>query len=191
MLRALATTISQSVRGSATSRVSNVALCALMLLLSACVSIRPVFVDQKTELENQILGTFQEIDKDLILISSVRDNHHAAQLSEAQKKLYNAVMNREFRCDDIRQLKTDQIVGEAYDGALKPNPQRTSVDASTTALLDAENRDRKVIIGFVSQKQGTQRPIVARMFHQIQLEEARPGDLVQSKAGQWSALTAP
>ena len=49
----------------------RVAALALLCTLGAgCVSLKPVVLDRKTQLENQILGAFQRLEDDLILASS-------------------------------------------------------------------------------------------------------------------------
>ncbi len=39
---------------------------------SGCPVVKPVVLDRKTQLENQMLGTFQRLEENLILASSVR-----------------------------------------------------------------------------------------------------------------------
>jgi len=67
-------------------------MAALVLLASApgCVKLKPVVLNRKTQLENQILGAFQRLEQDLVLASSVRGAAASARLSPMQREALEA-----------------------------------------------------------------------------------------------------
>jgi hypothetical protein len=169
-----------------------------LLALAACFSVKPVVLDRKTQLENQILGSFQRLEQDLILASSVRGAPPTPQkkLSPLQREALEALMLREYNRDDIEDLKGQQVLGEGNDGMLKL--VATPTDAATARrarrLVQEENHARQVIIKRVIQLgrdlSDKDRPLVRRILYRLNVQTARPGDLVQGPDGQFRALSA-
>lgn len=165
------------------------------LLLAAagagCPQVKPVMLDKKTQLENQILGTFQRLEQDLVLASSVRGAAPASKLSPLQREAVEAMMSREFNRDDIDELKQARIVGEANTGMLKllAPPKEPALAKRVTALVEEENDNRMVIIRRAIQLNSdlTNRdlPAVQRTFYRLNVQTAKSGDRVQLENGRW------
>jgi hypothetical protein len=112
---------------------------------------------QRTALENQIMGSYKEIDDDLIVTSfengSATDGNKSQSSGKDNAALQRAIRNRAFNADDIVELKDIAILGEFSDGQLRILPKGFgSVESATPqqvrlaeALIDEENRDRAVI----------------------------------------------
>lgn len=176
--------------------------CALFLLsaLTGCTFNFDV-TSQRTALENQVMGSYKELDDDLILVSSVRGSRKpaaTAQLSPEKRRALDARENQEFNRDDIDELKDRQILGEAASGelALVPDhPGRTGdavaakVMQLAKALVDEENRDRAVIwrriIDANANLSANDLPDVRRTYAKLQRDQARPGQWLQDEAGVW------
>lgn len=167
---------------------------ALAVMLGGCVTVRPVVLDRKTELENQILGTFQRLERELILASSVRGAAPAPKLSPLQREALEAMLNREFNRDDVDQLKAKQVVGEGNDGLL-----RVLVAGGEPAeakrvqqLVEQENQDRMVIMRRVIQLDRAltdkDLPLVRRIFSRLMAQVAEPGNRVQQESGAWGTV---
>lgn len=169
----------------------------LLLLpgLSACVSLKVISVDQKTQLENQILGTFSDLQKDLVLIQSVRGEVQGeAPLPPAQREALLAMMNRQFNADDVAELKEAGIAGERKDGLLEffaTDKTRASAafEASAKRVIDEENHDRTVFIKRVialnpnlSEKDSV---AVAEMLYRLNVEGSPDGTRMQNADGAW------
>lgn len=175
-------------------------ICATLLLVAAgwgCVSLKPVVLDRKTQLENQILGAFQRLEDDLILASSVRGSQTpAAKLTPLQREAVEAMMVREFYRDDIDALKQAQVVGEGKDGLLVvlARPEAEAQAAEMERLVKLENDSRTVIIRRVIQQERslTERdlPLVRNIFYRLNRQTAQPGDKVQTEDGQWITVQA-
>jgi len=176
------------------------ALAALALLAAAggCISLKPVILDRKTQLENQVLGAFQRLEQDLILTSSVRGEAQgqAAKLSPLQREAVEAMMVREFYRDDIDALKQDQVVGEGNQGLLVvlSRPEAPERAAEMDRLVKLENESRTVIIRRVIQTNrelsDKDLPLVRSIFYRLNRQTARPGDRVQLESGQWETVQA-
>jgi uncharacterized protein YdbL (DUF1318 family) len=167
-----------------------------MSALGACVTVKPVILDRKTQLENQILGTFQRLEDELILASSVRGERAVPALSPLQREALEAMLLREFIRDDIEELKSKQIVGEATTGMLVVLTLPSDAEQAKRAqdLLAQENGARQIILQRVissSRELGDKdRPLVQRLFYRLNVQTARNGDRVQQENGAWMTVTA-
>ena len=153
---------------------------------------------QITSLENQVLGSYKEIDDDLVLVSSVRgpSSSKATVLPADRKRAVDAKLNQDFNRDDLDELKDMAILGETLDGrvALLP-PQLRKIQASAKdltlaqTLIEEENRDRleiwQRIISGNSNLSTKDLPDVRRTYAKIQKENASPGHYVQDASGAW------
>lgn len=169
-------------------------LVGLISCYVSCVTVKPVVVDRKTQLENQILGTFQRLEDDLILASSVRGEQPEPNLSPLQREAVEAMMTREFFRDDIEELKSKQVVGEANTGLLIVLIQPVEEEQAKRVkyLVDEENRSRNIIfrrvISLSRDLSEKDMPAVQRTFYRLNLQTARPGDKVQQENGTWKAV---
>ena len=152
-------------------------------------------MDRKTQLENQILGSFPRLEPELLLASSVRGGLRGGQAAE-REALVQALMDREFNRDDIDELKREQVLGEGRDGLLvelkaPADPERARLARD---LLREENRDRMLVMRHViaSNPRLGERDlaVVQRAFHRLNAGAARPGDLVQEADGRWRVTPA-
>ena len=115
-----------------------------LLLGAACVTVNPVVLDRKTQLENQILGTFQRLEDEVILASSVRGDRPADRLTPLEREAVEAMMLREFIRDDIEALKSKQVVGEANTGLLVLlTPPSDPAEKQQAQLIVREHRQRR------------------------------------------------
>jgi hypothetical protein len=163
----------------------------LVLLCAGCFGLKPVVLDRKTQLENQILGTFQRLEEDLILASSVRGERPEERLTPLQREAVEAMMLREFIRDDVEALKNKQVVGEANTGllAILAPPSDPTEAKSVKTLVEQENRCRTVILKRVisANRELSEQDLalVKRLFYRLNLQTARPGDRVQQESGAW------
>lgn len=173
----------------------------LLLLpgLAACVSLKVISVDQKTQLENQILGTFSDLQKDLVLVQSVRgEGQSEAPLPPAQREALLAMMNRQYNADDVAELKQEGVAGERKDGLLEffPNEKTRasqSFEASAQRVIEEENHDRRVftqrVIAINPNLSEKDAPAVAEMLYRLNIEGSPAGTRVQDATGAWTTKT--
>lgn len=174
----------------------------LILCLGAtgCVSLKVISVDQKTQLENQILGSFSDLQKDLVLVQSVRSEGQAeAKMPPAQREALLAMMNRQFNADDVAELKADGIAGERRDGLLeffatektKTNP---GFESGAKRVIAEENRDRGIFmkraIAINPNLSENDLPKVADLLYRLNVAGSANGTRIQDAAGAWVTKNA-
>ena len=157
---------------------------------------------QRTALENQVMGTYKELDDDLILASSVRGlktkaDAPAAKVSASKKSALDARQNQLFNQDDIDELKQQQILGEANGGTVVLLPRHlvkgeapASKDYALAAQIAAEeNRDRQAIWQRIidSNEHLTARdlPNVKMTYAKMLRDNAAGGVWYQDDSGSW------
>ncbi len=159
---------------------------------------------QRTALENQIMGTYKEIDDEVVLVSKVKDQSSnrrqksdSVAKSDMQQEVDLAKQNQEFNRDDIEDLKKAQILGEANDGTIVVLPQGVGMIAAAkpeqiklaNLVVFEENRDRET---------GWQRQVVeSQGVAEVKLEDvkeefaknvqknATAGHWLQDATGRW------
>jgi hypothetical protein len=166
-------------------------LMVLLSLVAGCPTLRPAVLDQKTQIENQILGTFERLQDDLILISSVRGPEVPATLSPLEREAIESMMIREFYRDDIDEFKAKQIVGEGNKGllVLMAAPADGELAQKVKERVEEENRCRQIIIQRVIQLHrelsAKDLPRVQQIFYRLNLAASKPGEKVQRENGAW------
>ncbi len=167
---------------------------SLSLLITGCISAKIVKLDRKTQLENQILGTFQRLEEDLILASSVRGDRAETKLSPLQQEAVAAMMSREFFRDDIEDLKGKQVLGEGNSGRLQilitaGEPEELK---RVERLVTEENKSREIILSRVIQLNrelsDKDLPRLWSIFHRLNAGTAQSGHKVQLENGNWQVV---
>lgn len=101
---------------------------------------------QRTALENQVLGSYKEIEDELILLSPVRNQLTPGEPTKTLSEAARSKMNQDFNRDDIEELKAKGILGETIDGALAlsqpPSKGQPETSKLAAELIREENADR-------------------------------------------------
>jgi len=179
------------------STVIGWGICAV--LVSGCVSAKIAVVDERTALENQILGSYEDLDRDLQLLASVRAvdpqgrSKEAPAFSEIRTRAIQARQTQQFNRDDVDELKRAGCLGEANTGMLAQRSCQATGDPQVAKrlerLLTSENQARQQVLHFVvttspdlTEKDYDQ---VVQAFAQMKRERAKSGEWVQDSAGKW------
>lgn len=167
----------------------------LILSLAACTIHTPEmkFTGEKTALENQILGTYNQVREDVWMVASVRAANPDSQitLSEEKRAVLTAIQNREFNKDDVEEFKRDGAVGENARGLLEIRPlPRLQTDANYRKLVEdivaEENRDRQIIMQRITEiNSSAPASEVEKVFAKMNHDNARSGDWLQLPDGAW------
>jgi hypothetical protein len=163
---------------------------------TACITIKPVSIGQKTALERQLAGTYEELDEDLALVASVRggDTARAPQRGgDLRGKAVAARRRQLFNDDDVLELKRLGCLGENQHGHLELRECDAGKDPATAAraqrLVAQDNQDRAVIIDLALALDASltpaDRPALEKIYAQIMRRQARPGEWVQDDSGAW------
>lgn len=182
----------------------------LLTLLTGCTLARVdvEMVSERTALENQVLGTYNSLDAQMLLAASVRGVEESGAISEPPrhsreyKDAITAMQTLDFHADDLEAFKRLGWVGENNRGyiepfALKkenvPEDLRDFVDRFTEAEFDyvvsRVNAARKLLMERVihmnENLKESDMPRVQRIFARIHSENAADGVKIQAEDGSW------
>lgn len=190
------------VRGNQSLKVWSV-LVAIFWLVSCgkLVGVDVTVVDQKTALENQILGSYEELGNEMLLLASVRSVDEegklktVAEIPPGKKKAIRALQRQEFNRDDIQGFKETGLAGEGNTGLLVFfENQKTKQDAQfktfTQTIIQEENEDRLAIlkrtIATNEAFSDGDLPKVQKIFASLNRDSARLGEKIQQENGEWT-----
>ncbi len=174
-----------------------------LFFLAACgklVDVNVTVVDQKTALENQILGSYEELGNEMLLLASVRSVDEEGKLKSVQAvppgkmKAIRAMQRQEFNRDDIQSFKQAGIAGEGNEGLLIFfEDDRTRQDEVfrkfATTLIAEENEDRLTLleraIATSPSFKEDDLPRVKKIFASLNRDNAIKGDKIQREDGGW------
>lgn len=182
----------------------------LILPLCACTlaKVDVNVVSERTSLENQVLGTYNTINDDLLLVASVRGISPSGKIAPApqrtpeQEEAVRALETVSFHGDDVEVFKRLGWVGEDRDGLLHPFerslPKAESSDQSFAEsysqdeflqVLTEVNSARDVLmLRVISTNENftkTDLPEIRRVFARINQQNSAPGSKVQGDDGSW------
>jgi len=174
----------------------------IAIVVTGC-SFKFELTSQRTALENQIMGTYKELDEDLVLVSTVKAKDQEEEAAEdntkslTKSKVDKAKQNQEFNQDDLNELKDEQILGEMLNGGITLLPsgiglvaQATEVQVKLAKLLVfEENRDRKTVWRRIIQEsqdlsEQNLKDIIQE-YVRLQQRKAKQGHWFQDDNGQW------
>ncbi|MHB8765250.1 MAG: DUF1318 domain-containing protein [Deferrisomatales bacterium] len=183
---------------------------ALLPLLGACTlaQVKVDVVSERTALENQVLGTYNALDQEMLLVASVRGVDPEGQLrppprrSPEHRDAVEAMQALAFHADDVAAFQRLGWVGEGADGLLAPfalvregAPEDLQEFAAGygepefLAVVEAVNRAREAVMHrVIALNEGFgpgDLPRIRQVFALLNAENARPGDKVQGPGGAW------
>ncbi len=175
-------------------------LAAVLLLAAAACSIKMpeiTLTGEKTALENQIIGSFEQLTLQNQITTSARTIEAGAVSSEQQESVLRALQNQEFNKDEVEELKRARVVGENRFGFLEVlGNDRYAKDPLYKKLVDQvveeENRDRRIIyrkLSTVGSESGDETQ--GRAFAEMQQEKSPPGTMIQLPTGEWIEKPKP
>ncbi|MDH5298503.1 MAG: YdbL family protein [Desulfobulbaceae bacterium] len=193
------------------NRWSGRALSLLCLILFGGCTLAKVDVEvvsERTALENQVLGTYNAIDREMLLVASVRGvdtqgrPRKAPETSRGRQDAVAAMQLINFLEDDIAAFKALGWAGENRDGLLTPfSMDKKRVPDSLAevanrfqaeemrAVIDQVNGARMAVMQRViflgENLSEADLPQVQKIFGKLNIENAAPGEKVQSEEGSW------
>jgi hypothetical protein len=177
---------------------------AAILWLGACgklVGVDVTVVDQKTALENQILGSYEELGNEMLLLASVRSVDETgklktvAEIPSGKKRAIRAMQRQEFNRDDIQSFKQTGVAGEGNEGLLVFfENQKTKEDkpfnSFVQAIIKEENEDRLIILNRTIATNEAfsdgDLPKVQKIFASLNRDSAKNGEKIQQENGAWT-----
>lgn len=172
-------------------------LIAAFILVGCSIRAPEVQVTgEKTALEKEVLGTYEEMEEDTWMIASTRaaKTEDEVKISPEKKKVLEALQEQKFNKDDIEEFKREGFVGENNAGYLElrlidqlnNQPERMKFIQS---IVEEENADRNIIMGRVielneSLKKSNKADIQA-IFAKMNQENSPEGTWIQNTGGKW------
>jgi len=199
-------------RGLGSLGVAAAAMAALLVSGCTLAKVDVNVVSERTALENQVLGTYNALSEDVLLVASVRGVAPTGKVdapakhSPEHKEAAQALENLAFHADDVDAFKRLGWVGENQEGTLTPFsrevPEKLPADLKGFAARfgDGEfrqvvaevNRSREILMLRVVQTNenftAKDLPAIRKVFARINRQNSAPGTRVQEDDGRWSAL---
>ena len=184
---------------------------AILIILSACTlaDVRVEVVSERTALENQVLGTYNSLDREMLLVASVRGVDSQGRIrkptphSQDHKDAIDAMQVQAFHADDIQAFKQLGWVGENNQGLLTrfemnitgaPADLRTFAASYNAeefqAVVTQVNAARKVmmlrVIEINEELAADDLKRIQKIFGKLNAENALPGEKFQTQNGAWT-----
>ncbi|OGX23749.1 MAG: hypothetical protein A2787_00600 [Omnitrophica WOR_2 bacterium RIFCSPHIGHO2_01_FULL_48_9] len=104
-------------------------------------------------------------------------------IKEMTPEVQAALDSRRDRFEKLKELKSQGIVGENNRGYV----ELLTNDILAKALVDAENKDRKIIYQTIANQNELNDALetIEKVFAQVQRDKAMSGDKIQQEDGQW------
>lgn len=183
----------------------------LALLLGGCTlaEVKVNVASERTSLENQILGSYNSLSEETLLVASVRGVDPLGRIQTPPKKsgeqqdAVTAMQVLSFHADDIDAFKRLGWVGEDNQGLLKPfglSRDKAPDDLKDFAarygqqefdsVLREVNAAREVVMRRAVETNASltqaDMPKVRAVFAKLAADTSRPGDRLQSPDGSWT-----
>lgn len=183
----------------------------LLLLLAGCTlaEVKVEVQSERTTLENQVLGTYNALDREMLLLASVRGVDAQGEIREPptqsgeQRDAVAAMQVMAFHEDDVDAFKRLGWVGENRMGTLTAfEMDRTGTPEDLSAFArDYPAEELEAVVAQVNEARETlmRRVIetnesltdadldrVRRVFGRLNAENALPGEQVQTPDGTWA-----
>ncbi len=151
---------------------------------------------EKTALENQVIGTYKQIEGGAWLIASSRaiGSSSTVEVPSAKKEVMEAVQNRKFNKDEIDELKRDKVIGENNRGYVEVLPhKRYQSDPEFKRYVDQlvaeENRDRQIIFARIilinEAAASADKEKINEVLCKLNYDNSAPGTMIQTPDGTW------
>jgi uncharacterized protein YdbL (DUF1318 family) len=186
-------------------------LALIIMALSGCTlaKVDVNVVSERTALENQVLGSYNALTQDVLLVASVRGVEPSGAIKTQPKKsrehqnAVEAVETLAFHDDDVDAFKRLGWVGEDNQGRLAPFPlQREKVPDELKGFADryqhAEfdsvvvqvNKARDAVMQRVVDTNpdltDKDLPLIRSIFARLNRENALSGEKIQQEDGSWT-----
>lgn len=185
-------------------------ICLALTVMSGCTlaDVKVEMLSERTALENQVLGSYNALDSQMLLAASVRGVDSSGNItrppehSREYKDTISAMQILDFHADDLDRFKRLGWAGENNQGLVEPfSIDRNDVpeDLKTFAdrysaeefeyVISKINESRKQIMMRVihmnEDLDESDLPEVQKIFAKINAEKADPGVRIQDAAGNW------
>jgi uncharacterized protein YdbL (DUF1318 family) len=181
-----------------------------LLLFFGCTlaQVRVNVVSERTALENQVLGSYNSLSEDVLLVASVRGVDPLGRIKTPPRKsreyqdTVGAVETLSFHADDVDTFKRLRWVGENNQGLLTTFPMdkkgvpedlkefaaRYQANEFNTVVQEVNRAREAVILRVTEINENLTKedlPKIRKVFGKLNRENALPGEKVQAEDGSW------
>jgi hypothetical protein len=182
----------------------------ILTVLAGCTlaDVKVEVISERTALENQVLGSYNTLDAQMLLTASVRGVDSSGNIarppahSREYKDTLRAMQTIDFHADDLERFKRLGWVGENNQGLVESFGMTTG-DVPTSLLDFAENYSteefehvlsqinhsrEKIMLQVIYMNENLQEsdlPEVRTIFATLNRNKAGPGDKIQTDTGKW------
>ncbi len=190
-------------------RFYPVFLTALFLAGCTLADVKVNVVSERTALENQVLGSYNSLSDEVLLVASVRGVEPSGTIktpprrSREYQNSVEAIETIAFHADDVDLFKRLGWAGENNEGFLTSFPMdKTKIptdlkdsaarfkEEEFVAIVKEVNGARTVVIERVigTNENLTKQdlPEIRKVFGKLNRENALPGDKIQNEDGSWT-----
>jgi uncharacterized protein YdbL (DUF1318 family) len=186
----------------------------LVLFITGCTlaKVDVNVVSERTSLENQVLGTYNSLNQDMLLVASVRGVSPSGKIdtpprhTPEQLDATRALETIAFHADDVESFKKFGWIGENNEGLLtfftREPPKVASEELKSFAATYSEaefqqvvkevNQSRETLMLRVVQTNENftlkDLPAIRTVFARINRQNSAPGARVQDADGRWMTL---
>lgn len=183
-------------------------LCGISLPACRIADVTVEVVSERTQLENQVLGAYNSLDTDMLLLASVRGVAPTGEMrpprekSPAQEEAVTAMQALSFHEDDLLFFKSLGWAGENQEGLLTEFPliretddpaltdfAKTYPEETFHYVVQQINQARMVVMKHMIQMNENlteaDLPEVKQIFGKLNIENASFGERVQGPSGEW------
>ncbi len=190
-------------------RLSVLGLGLMVLLGCTLAEVRVNVVSERTALENQVLGSYNSLSDEMLLVASVRGVDPTGRIripperSQEFKDAVEAMQTLAFHADDVDAFKRLGWVGENNQGFLTTFPMKTENVPEDLKEFVARYQEKE--FNNVTQQVNSARDIVMRrvvevnedftvddipkirrVFAKINQNNALSGEKIQKEDGSWT-----
>lgn len=150
---------------------------------------------ERTALEQEVLGTYEELEEDTWMVASSRsaNNTNKPVFSEEKNRVLEAYRTQKFNEDDVNEFKRKGWVGENNQGFLEVRPGQEAQDAETRTLVASvvkdQNQAREVIVQRMVELntalQNASRDEILAIFARMNQDRSAMGTWIQLTDGNW------
>ncbi len=186
----------------------------ILIVLSGCTlaEVQVNVVSERTALENQVLGSYNSLGQEMLLVASVRGVDPLGKIetpprkSQGYKDAIEAMQTLAFHADDVEAFKRLGWTGENNQGFLTPFPIKKAFlikgplqdlkgfaarypEKEFATVIQQVNTARDVVMKRVVEINEdfttNDLPKIRRVFGNINRENALPGEKIQKEDGSW------
>lgn len=193
------------------TRFRSYLLCLGAVFAIGCTlaEVKVDVLSERTTLENQILGTYNSLDTEMLLAASVRGVDSKGNIrkppkhSREHRDAVTAMQILAFHDDDLQAFKTLGWAGENTNGLITPFQldktatsgqlgdfaNRYSEDefnAVIKQINEARNAIMRRVIDMNENMSEENLPEIKRIFGKLNIENALPGEKIQLENGNWT-----